>query len=191
MIDDQLEKCRLESGERAVMRRELDQAVADLFASLPNPLPTPEKMTGAEYDALARTVRLAIKLRAGVVRDGYRREIVDVHDPEGPARLVLALQQQFAGLVLIGVERAEACAILEQMVFDSTPRLRLRAFQALTDDWQTTSEIANAADLPATTTQRALEELAAQGLALHGEQSPASVRASRGVVFGADCWTLA
>jgi hypothetical protein len=186
MGDEQLEKCRSESGERALMRLELTRTVAGLFASLPDPLPAPEKMTDLEYNALAKTVRLAIKLRAAVVRDGYRREITDVHDPEGPARLIIALQQQFTGLVLIGVERSEACAILDRMTLDSTPRLRLKAYRGLTDDWLTTGEIAAMIKLPFITVQRALEELTAQKVALHSEQSKST---GRGVLV-TDCWKL-
>jgi hypothetical protein len=187
MGDEQLKKCRLKPGERTLMRRELAQAVADLFALLPAPMPAPEIMTDAEYEALTQTMRLAVRLRAGIVRDGYgKREILDVHDPEGPARLVLALQQQFAGLVLIGVDRAEACAVIERMVFDSTPRLRLKVFRALTNDWLTTQEIADEAELPFTTAQRALEELTAQGLALYSDQAKQTGRG----VLAADCWRL-
>jgi hypothetical protein len=192
MPDEQLKKCQLRPGERTIMRRELAQAVTDLFASLPDPLPVPERMSASEYETLAQTVRLAIRLRAGVVRDGYKREIDDVHDPEGPARFILALQQEFAGLVLIGVSRAEAYAIVEQIVFDSTPRLRLKAFRALTGDWRSTGEIASRINLPSTPARRALEELAAQGLALREDRLSLLVTRRKGRVGGVvECWKLA
>jgi hypothetical protein len=166
MVEEQLTKCRLQSGAKAKeMREKLANAVAGLFASLPNPLPEPEGMTKAEYASLSAVILKVIKLRAGVVRDGYRREIDDVHDPEGPARFSIALQQLFAGLILIGVLRATARAIVEQVAYDSTPRLRLRALGALTDDLQTTRKIAAKMKLPTVTARRALEDLHAQGLA--------------------------
>jgi hypothetical protein len=167
LADEQLAKCRLQKGDGAArMREKLAQAVAGLFTSLPNPLPQPEGMTEAEYASLSNVILNVIRLRAGVVRDGYRHEIDDVHDPEGPARLSKALEQLFAGLVLIGVKREGAAALVERVAYDSAPKLRLRAFNALTDDWQTTRQIAAKIKLPTITTRRALEELAAQDLAV-------------------------
>jgi hypothetical protein len=149
----------------------LAKAVADLFASLPDPLPEPATMDDEEYAALSSVIRTVIKLRGGIMRDRIRREIDDVLDPEGPARLALALQQLFAGLRLIGVERKEAAALVGQIAYDSVPKLRLKAFNALTDDWQKTRDVANAIRLPTTTTKRALEDLMAQGLALRDEEA--------------------
>jgi hypothetical protein len=195
MSDEQLEKCRLDPKARRLMRQELAQAAADLFASLPNlvpepeKMPTPESMTEAEYDDLAQTIRLVIRLRAGVVRDGYRRDIDDVHDPEGPARLVLALQQLFAGLVLIGISHDAACAAIKQVAFDSAPRHRLKAFQTLTDDLRSTTEIAAETGLTFAPTKRALEDLAAQGLAVREEEAKTLSRGKGGqFVTMVECW---
>jgi hypothetical protein len=115
--DEQLAKCELQLGDIS-MDEEIAQAVGDLFAALPDPPPEPERMDSQERSALAKTLRLVIRLRAGVVRDGFRREIDDVHDPEGPGRMSIALQQLFAGLILIGVERIEACAIVGRVALD-------------------------------------------------------------------------
>jgi hypothetical protein len=167
MAGEQLAKWRLQNGDGAArMRQKLAQAVAGLFASLPNPLSEPEGMTEAEYASLSDVILRVVRLRAGVVRDGYRREIDDVHDPEGPARLSKALQQLFAGLILIGVPREEAVALVERVAYDIAPKIRLRAFSALTNDWQTTRQIAAKIKLPTITTRRALEELAAHDLAV-------------------------
>jgi hypothetical protein len=189
MPDEQLEKCQLGLGERTSVERELTQAAADLLASLPDPLPAPQRMNTGEYAALKRVIRLAIRLRAGVVRDAYKRDIDDVHDPEGPARLILALQQLFAGLVLIGIARDEACRILEQAALDSTPRLRLKAFNGLTDDWHSTSEIAAEVNLPRMTMKRVLEDLTAQKLAVREEKVKLLPR-GKGRSFSGDveCW---
>jgi hypothetical protein len=165
MLDEQLDMCRLQLGAGVSMRQELAQAAGRLFASLSNPPPAPERMSDQEYETLKKTIRLAVRLRAGVVRDGYRRDIDDVHDPEGPGRFALALQQLFAGLVFIGVERKEACAIVERVALDSAPRHRLVALRALTDSLQSTTEIAERTGLPKTPARRALEDLAAQGMA--------------------------
>jgi hypothetical protein len=184
LFDEQMDKCWLEEEERAKLEPELAQAAADLLASLPDPLPAPEKMTPTEHAALKRTLRLVIRLRAGVVRDNYKRDIDDVHDPEGPARFSLALRRLFAGLVLIGVSRGEACAIVDRIAFDSTPRLRLKAFDSLTDEWRSTSEIAAEINLPLTTARRALENLMMQKLALREERPKALSRGKSGVFSG-------
>jgi hypothetical protein len=189
MPDEQMDKCQLQLGTRASVEQELAQAAGGLFASLPDPLPAPERMSREEYDALKKTVRLAIRLRAGVVRDGYRREIDDVHASEGPARFIIALQQLFAGLILIGVSRNEACGVIEQVAFDSAPRHRLKAFQALTDDLRSTSEVAVETGLTLTPTRRALEDLTAQGLALREEEERRLPRGKSGsVVNWVECW---
>ena len=127
MADNQLAKCRLQTGDNAkLMRQALAKAAAGVFAALPDP-PERTNMTDDEYKSLSKAILEVIRLRGGVVRDGYRREIEDVHDPEGPARLSIALQQLFAGLVLIGVPRDEACRLVERIAYDSAPKQRLRA----------------------------------------------------------------
>jgi hypothetical protein len=108
---------------------------------------------------------LATRLRAGVERDRIKRDIEAVYDPEGPARLALSLERLFAGLLIIGIEREGAMAMIHAVAMASTPRFRLRVYEALTDKWQKTREIATAVKLPTTTTHRAVEELTAQGLA--------------------------
>ncbi|HEY1886945.1 MAG TPA: hypothetical protein VGG86_13010 [Roseiarcus sp.] len=188
MVDEQLMMSRLRPGAVTDMRQRLASAVADLFASLPDPLPEPTTMNDPEYASLSDVIRIVIKLRGGVIRDRIRREIDDVLDPEGPGRLVLALQQLFAGFRLIGVDRKEAATLVEQIAYDSVPKLRLKAFNALTHDWQKTRDVANTIKLPTTTTKRALEDLMAQGLALRDEDEDDDKGGQTG---GAHRWKLA
>ena len=121
-------------------------------------------------DRLKKTVMLAIKMRAGVERDRVKREVEAVYDPEGPARLALSLERLFAGLLVIGVKRDRAMQIIDSVAMDSTPHLRLKAYRALNDEWQTTRVIATAVQLPRSTVRRSLEDLVAQGLALRMEK---------------------
>ena len=174
LADEQLSKCRLQAGDNArLMRASLAKAAAGVFAALPDPLPGRVDMTDDEYSALSAVILEVIRLRAGVVRDGYRREIADVHDPEGPARLSIALRQLFAGLILIGVPRGEASRLVNHVAYDSAPKIRLRVWRTLTADWQTTRQIAVRINLPTTTAKHALEELAAHGLAIEEETAGA------------------
>jgi hypothetical protein len=165
--DEQFDKCFDHVGKAThTMRDELATAVAGLFAGLPNPLPEPGPLTADEKSELKRTVVLATRLRAGVERDRIKREIEAVYDPEGPARLALSLERLFSGLLVTGIKREHAMEIVHQVAMDSTPRFRLKVLGALTEDWQTTREIATAVKLPTTTTYHALEELTAHSLAV-------------------------
>jgi hypothetical protein len=151
-------------GNAHAMRKELAATVAELFAGIGSPA-EPERMTEAEVAALKKAVLLAVKLRAGVERDRIKREIEAIYDPEGPARLALSLERLFAGLIVIGLPRARAMEVIQKVAKDSTPRFRLKAYSALTAEWQTTRTIATAVRMPTTTVRRALEELVVHGLA--------------------------
>jgi hypothetical protein len=164
--DDQFATCFRHIGASTkAMRDELAAAVAGLFAGLPNPLPEPPPLSDEEKQRLKGTIMPAIRLRAGVDRDRTSRDIIAVYDPEGPARLALSLERLLGGLTSIGVQRSEAMKVIERVTMDSTPRFRRKAYEALTDEWQTTREVATAIKLPTTTTRHALEDLTAQSLA--------------------------
>jgi hypothetical protein len=83
-----------------------------------------------------------------------------------------------AGLILIGVPREEAVALVERVAYNSAPKLPLRAFNVLTDDWQTTRQIAAKIKLPTNTTRRALEELAGRPCRRASTSRPGSFTAS-------------
>jgi hypothetical protein len=178
--EDQFNMCFRHIGKATkTMRHELASAVAGLFAGLPNPLPEPHPLSADEMHDLEQIVTLAIRLRAGVERDRIKRDIVAVYDPEGPARLALALERLFSGLIIIGLPRNTAMEIIKRVTMDSTPRFRLKTYHALTSEWQTTRAIATTILLPTTTVRRALEELAAQDLAMRedgGEKQPSKWR---------------
>ena len=152
------------------MRDELANAVAGLFAGLPKDLPEPSRLSDDEMRQLEETVTLAIRLRAGVERDRIKREIEAVYDPEGPARLALSLERLLAGLTVIGLDRKIAMQVVIQVAMNSTPRFRLKTYEALTPEWQTTRQIATAIGLPTSTARRGLEDLVAQGLAHRKEK---------------------
>jgi hypothetical protein len=75
------------------------------------------------------------------------------------------LERLLAGLSIIGLAREQAMHVVEKVAMDSTPKLRLAAYHALTDEWETTRKIAGVLKMPTTTVKRALEDLAAQRLA--------------------------
>jgi hypothetical protein len=149
-------------GATKAMREELAEAVAGLFVK---ELSEPPPLTDAESDRLGKAVRLAVRLRGGVERHRYSREIEMVYGAEGPGRLVLSLERLLAGLSVIGVDRGTALAVVESVALDSTPPIRRRAFELLLEHPQITRFLADQLGLPTSTTRRALEELVAHGLA--------------------------
>jgi hypothetical protein len=168
-----------------VMRAELAAAVAGLFASK---LPDPPALAESELQRLDHIVALAVRLRAHVERDRYSREVLRVHDPEGPGRLGLCLERLLAGLSMIGVRRNHAMHIVERVALDSVPPLRRRAFDLLNGTSITTRDVAETMGLPTVTARRVLEEVAAQGLAVRTREKDSTGEEKEGV---ADRWNLA
>jgi hypothetical protein len=164
------------------MRDELADAVLGLFVSIgvidpvtggfTRDLKEPPAITADEHRRIKDAASLAVHLRAHVTRNGYNREIENIHAPEGEPRIGLALGRMFTGLLLIGVEREHALNLVMTVAISSTLPVRRRAFEQLNDTPKTTSDIAKAIDLPTNTTRRALEELTAYGLAIRAAKPP-------------------
>ena len=166
------------------MRTELAEAVAGLFLTAP---PDPPPLTEEEFQRLDDVVGLAVRLRAHVERDRYSREIESVHGAEGPGRMGLALERVLAGLNAIGLDRKKAMTIIEEIALDSTPPVRRHAFELLTETPIKTRDIAKALRLPTTTARRALEEIAAHGLAVRERAKGEDGKEKDG---GADLWRV-
>jgi hypothetical protein len=151
------------------MRKELAQAVSRLFVS---PLSKPRPLGDEEFARLDRAVTLVVRLRGAVERDRNSREIEAIYGAEGTARIGLTLERLLAGLDTLGVDRAIALDVVEQVAMDSVPPLRRRAYEyliSLPPDLTgiakaETSAVAKALGLPTVTVRRALEDLAAYGL---------------------------
>ena len=146
------------------MRAALAAAVAGLFAGCAKRIPRP--LADDEREKLGDVIKLAVLLRAHVNRNAYSREIESIHGAEGPGRIGLCLERLLAGLDVIGLARDQALALVKSIAMDSCPPIRRAAFERLTDAPQSTRAIADMLKLPTTTARRALEDLAAQGLAV-------------------------
>src|SRR5262249_16307967 len=86
---------------------------------------------------------------------------------EGTARIGLALERLLAGLDTLGVERETALGVVEAVAMDSVPPLRRRAYEDLRAGGlaaASTTDIAEALDIPTSTVRRALEDLTAYQL---------------------------
>jgi hypothetical protein len=146
------------------MRKELAEAVARLFSGRHA---QPRPISADEIERIDRIIMLVVRLRGSVERDRYSREIEAVYGAEGTARIGLTLERLLAGLDTLGVARKTALDVVEAVAMDSVPPIRRRAYehlQALKRAAET-SAVANAVGLPTVTVRRALEDLAAYGLA--------------------------
>lgn len=128
-------------------------------------------------DVLVALAELAAYGRAGVIRDGYNREVRYQAEPEGPARLVKQLRQLTLGLTVVqGKLRAdeEELGILRKVAVATMHPFRARVLAALAQrDTAGTADLAKAAGLPYTTAEREIEDAAYLGLV---EESAAAGR---------------
>jgi hypothetical protein len=197
-LGDRFLLCRLKSMDKGLlkkalnhtgaatreMRDELATAVTEMFGK---DLPEPPPLTDEEVKRLDDVVALAVRLRAHVNRDRFSREIESIHGAEGPGRIGLCLERLLAGLTVIGVPRPDALRIVENIALDSTPPIRRHAFELLDNIPVTTRVIANGLKLPTVTARRALEDLAAYGLAIRFRAVDQDGNDKKG---GADQWTV-
>src|SRR5206468_4162980 len=79
---EQARRSLAQAGHEAAMRRELQEAVAGLFAKgLPR---KPRERTPEDGERLVKLASLVVRCRSAVERDGYSREVELVPDAEAP-----------------------------------------------------------------------------------------------------------
>jgi hypothetical protein len=158
------------------MRAELHEAVADYLSHVG--IPALRAATPDEEDLIAALAILACFARSPVERDYRTRELLLVHQPEGPARMA---RQLYKFLVCLEALGADAPAVLERLAFDSIPSPRrevLRHMLEGEDASTLTADVATALDLPTKSAERALEELTAHGLLSRSKQGAADTSAN-------------
>jgi hypothetical protein len=146
------------------MRKELAQAVTDLFAS---PMQQPQPLDDTETKRFHRLAYTAVCLRGAIARDTRTKELETIYGTEGTGRIGLALERLFMGLTTLGVDRARAFSVIKTVAMDSAPPNRRRIYKhlwSLKPNAATTTDVAIFVHLPTKTTRRALEELEAYGL---------------------------
>jgi hypothetical protein len=146
----------------AQMRRELSEAVAQLFAGRAS---QPQPISNEELERIDAAICLAVRLRGAVERDRRSREIEAIYGAEGTARIGLALERLLAGLDTLGVDRNTAMDVVLTVALDSVPPLRRRAYECVAKYRNVeTADVAIELNLPTNTARRILEDLAAYGL---------------------------
>jgi hypothetical protein len=149
-------------GNEDVIRKELADAVSNLFASVELPEGFPPR-SPAEIEALVALADLASWCRSAVIRDGYRQEIILVPEREAPTRVAKALAGIYGGMIALGADRAEAWRLVIKVALDCLPKLRLAALRLLapTEDWLKTGDVAERLAHPTQTVRRTLEDMQA------------------------------
>lgn len=145
------------------MRTSLREIVAAFLDCLEPP--TMRDLDESEEELVVALSSLVCRARSPVDRDSYSREIVLVHDSEGPARIARQLHKLACALETMGLRPAETRATVQKVGLDSIPSPRRETLaHVFTHGTCKTAEIAVALDLPTRTAERACEELAAHGV---------------------------
>jgi hypothetical protein len=179
---------RLPGGDREARRAQGQRALsaagheASLRATLGTAMVRAHATARAWYDAQGQRIVIPHELdeslivladlaafgRAGVLRDGYDREVRYLPEPEGPGRLVKQLRQIALGLVIVrGKLRPdqEELSTLRRIARDTMHPMKARVLKALAAEDLPLAALAKAAGLPYAMAQREAEDLALLGFA--------------------------
>jgi hypothetical protein len=149
------EVTNMRQGFRGIVKAYVDSlGIQDYIAKKPEMHPT-------ETVIIANLSALVAAARSGVVRDNYRREIVQVMETEGTGRLARSLTQFFRGAQLIGNSPDEAMRLTIGLGLGSIPKTRRTVFDVLQPgERYDVLQVMCLTALPETTVRRALEDLA-------------------------------
>lgn len=169
------------SHETAKMRSELEDAVRDLFDRC-DLAESPRPLDSATRARLIHLAEFTTRSRSAVQRDGYRRDIEAVIEPEAPTRFATMLARLIHGAAVIGADDATAWRVAQRVAFDSIPRLRFNVLRTLIGYGGSLpiKDIAATLNHPTTTVRRTIEDLECHGLVVNrGDESRGEFAASR------------
>jgi hypothetical protein len=157
-----LQSLERRGGDTAGMRQQLRETVQGFLATIDSP--RMRLLNADEEDLLAALAVLVCFARSPVERErDHRREIVLVHQPEGPGRMARQLHKLYVSLEAMNVD---AAGTLVRVGLDSVPSPRREVLIHMLEQTRalTASSVAKHLRLPTVSARRALEELAAHGL---------------------------
>lgn len=162
---EQVHRALARGNHETAMRTELAAAVKSVLDNVD--LTSAGDLDPGDVERLTDLAELAVRCRSAVERDGYSREVELIPEPEAPARIALVLRRLLDGLAAIGVSRPDAWRLAAKIALDSMPAVRRVVLQSLMDapSAVATKDMAERLGYPTTTTRRALEDLAAHGIA--------------------------
>ena len=171
--EDQVAYSALRRNGTAEMREKLRTIVSSFVEQIE--LPDLVRLNAAEEDLLVALSSLTCRARSPVDRDTYSsREIILVHDSEGPARFVQQLHKLYCALSAMGMSAAAVRDLLTKIGYDSipSPRREVLIYTLEQIDYVRTADVAQAVELPKRSAERALEELAAHRLIDRSKAGP-------------------
>jgi hypothetical protein len=137
----------------------LNAAVSELLKGLPTSSPTsPDEID----EKIASLAELVVHARTHIRRDGHKKEIRYVPEPEAPTRLSQQLAQLAKGSAILDRRdevSEEDYRLVCRVAMDCIPQVRRRILEYLS-----TGDESKVAGLPASTRSYADEELEALGL---------------------------
>jgi hypothetical protein len=159
---EQARRALATTGQEAIMRAELANAVAALFTALELPQ-APPCLSEAEQTRLISLATLAARCRSPVEREGNSHEIQLIPPGEAPSCLARILVQLFTGMMAVGLSRDQAWHTLVKVALDCMTALRRSVVERLlhAEDTLETTILATQVGYPTQTTRRCLEDLAA------------------------------
>ncbi|QYF88491.1 hypothetical protein [Arthrobacter sp. PAMC25284] len=149
------------TGHEKQMREELGQAVAGVIAGM-NKSPGP--LNDDELGVLFEAANYVTQARTPAERD-FKGDPIEANDPESPTRFVKMLQQVVLGGIAIGMDRRNALLLGLRVAHDSIPPVRRQVLEAVqAKRFSSTVDVVEATQIPRSTIDRMLQELALQGL---------------------------
>lgn len=151
------------SGQEDSYRQELGAICSDLVDEIAPELAL--SLNAKAEQKLVEAANLTTWARSAVEFDRYRGDVVDVNDPEGPARFAKQLGQLVRGAHLIGLPGKDAMRLTIRCARDSIPPLRLAVLEDVAKyPNSTTADVTRRIEKPRTTVLRQLQALDALDL---------------------------
>ncbi len=125
------------------------------------------RIAGNVREFLIDLARLTAAGRAAVLRDGYKKTVKAMPEPEGPARLAQQFEKLLRGLCAVRgrTEPGEdELAIVAKVARDTMPAIRLRVLKTLYEAGGTKAQLKQRTGLPPSTVEYAFQDLTMLGV---------------------------
>lgn len=172
-------------GHEKEMREELKAAVSKYFYSLHIPAVSDIELPTDILKALSAISSWVVRVRSGVIRDGFKKELIFIPAPEAPARLAKQLGTLIKALAVLAGRTSvtwDDYYMVLKVAFDVIPSNRMKHLIALCGETHMTSttHIAQKTDYSRAGSNIILEDLSALNI----------VKVKRGGSGQANIWGL-
>jgi len=130
----QAQKAIQASGTESQLRSELQELTGSLYEGLEPEIVIPVKLHAIFHNSIALLAQFVAKSRTPIEYSWSGKEVVQVHQPEGPGRLIKQLLALFKGCVSIGCSLNEAWAIVLRVGMDTIPEQRTKVLESIIKD---------------------------------------------------------